>query len=93
MNIEKIIKKLPTGFVDDVAGYSPAQLKEVVIQSETNIRETENTRDNDEKLQGAKELVKDFSGPYKEAIAAQRAKIKYVLHLLDEKGALPGAEE
>lgn len=42
----------------------------------------------DEKLTGAKELVKDFSAAYNEAKKAQRAKIAYALHVLEERGEL-----
>jgi hypothetical protein len=92
MKIEKIIKKLPTGFVDEVGAMKKQQLRDMIIQCETNIRAVELERDSDEKLNGAKELVKDYSGPYRDAMAAQRAKIAYVLHVLEERGELPASE-
>jgi hypothetical protein len=42
----------------------------------------------DEKLTGARELIKDFMAPYNEAKKAQRAKIAYSLHVLEERGEL-----
>jgi len=42
----------------------------------------------DAKLSGAKELVKEYSAPYRDAIKAQTAKIKYALFLLEQKGAI-----
>lgn len=92
MNIEKILKKLPAGFADEIASYNKQRLKDAVLQSETNIRAVEQEREQDEKLKGAKEIVKDLNGPYREAIGAQRAKIAYLLHVLEERGELPGAE-
>lgn len=89
MNIDKLIKKLPTGFADDVAGFNEQQLKDAVLQSEANIRRVEQERDADEKLAGAKELLKDLNGPYRDAIGAQRAKIAYLMHTLEERGKLP----
>lgn len=86
MDIKKIISKLPTGYVDDVAGHSTKALKEEIVKAETAIRTTTKEREEDEKLQGAKDLVRDFSAGYNDAIKAQRAKIAYVLHLLDERG-------
>ena len=77
--IEKLIKKLPTGYADDVAGYDD-------VECENNIRTTENEREADSKLAGAKEIVKDLSGPYRDAVSAQRAKIAYLLHMLEERG-------
>lgn len=91
MDIKKIIAKLPVGYVDEAAGYSPSKLKDEVLQAETNIKQIESDRTLDEKLAGAKELVKDLSAPYRDAIKAQRAKIAYVLLLLEEKGQLPEA--
>ena len=89
MNIEKLLKKLPTGFADDVAGFNEQQLKDAVLQSEANIRRVEQERDADEKLAGAKELLKDLNGPYRDAIGAQRAKIAYLMYTLEERGKLP----
>lgn len=87
MNIEKIIKKLPVGFVEDATGMDEERLKAAIIEADSSIRDTERERDNDDKLKGAKELVKDISGPYRDAIGAQRAKVSYCLHLLEERGA------
>jgi hypothetical protein len=92
VNIEKLIKKLPTGFVDEAARLGDAELKAAVIQSEVNIREVERERDADEKLQGAKALVKDLGGPYRDAVGAQRAKIAYLMHLMEERGTLPASD-
>lgn len=89
MNIDKIMKKLPPGFADDAAGYDEEQLKNAVLQSEANIRRVEQERDADEKLAGAKEILKDLIGPYRDAIGAQRAKIAYLMHMLEERGRLP----
>jgi hypothetical protein len=87
VNIEKIIKKLPVGFLEDSAGMDETRLKAAIIEADSSIRDTERERDNDDKLKGAKELVKDISGPYRDAIGAQRAKVSYCLHRLEERGA------
>ena len=88
MDIKKIIAKLPTGWAEDVAGFDAGQLKAAILQSEVNIRTVETERDADERLSGAKELLKDLSGPYRDAVGAQRAKIAYALHVLEERGEL-----
>lgn len=88
MDIKKVIAKLPTGYLDDVAGMDGAKLRSEIIQAESNIREILKEQAADEKLQGARELVKDFVGGYNDAKKAQRAKIDYLLHLLDERGEL-----
>lgn len=88
LDIKKVIAKLPTGYVDEVAGMDGAKLRSEIIQAESNIREVLKEMAADEKLQGARELVKDFLGGYNDAKKAQRAKIDYLLHLLEERGEL-----
>lgn len=92
MKLDKILKKLPEGFVEEVAGLGEQGLKDVVLQAETNIRRVEQEREDDERLAGAKEIVKDLNGPYRDAISFQRAKIAYALHVLEERGKLPLSE-
>lgn len=92
MDIMKLLSKLPSGYAEDIAAYDHAKLHTEVIQCEANIRQIEEDKANDEKLTGARELVKDLAGPYRDAMNAQRAKIKYVLHLLAERGQLPEGE-
>jgi hypothetical protein len=88
VDIKKIVAKLPAGFVEDAAGMDGNQLRSEIIRAETALREVEKEMKADEKLAGAKEILKDLSGSYSEAKRAQRAKIAYTLHLLDERGEL-----
>lgn len=88
MKIEKVIKKLPSGFVDEAAGMDEEQLRSAIIDADASVRETEMTRDSDETLAAAKENVKDLSSGYRDAISTQRAKVAYCLHLLEERGKL-----
>ena len=88
MDIKKIIAKLPTGFVEDAAGMDGDALRAAIIKAETSVRETEREMGQDEKLSGAREIVKDIVGGYNDAKKAQRAKIAYSLHLLEERGEL-----
>lgn len=88
LDIKKIIAKLPVGFVEDAAGMDGDALRAQIIRAETSIREVEREQGQDEKLQGAREIVKDIVGSYNDAKRAQRAKIAYSLHLLEERGEL-----
>ena len=88
MDIKKIIGRLPTGFAEDAAGMNGDQLRAEIIKAETALRTVEQEMKADEKLTGAKELVKDYSAAYNDAKKAQRAKIAYSLHVLDERGEL-----
>lgn len=88
LDIKKIIAKLPVGFAEDAAGMDGDALRAEIIRAETSIREVEREQGQDEKLQGAREIVKDIVGSYNDAKRAQRAKIAYSLHLLEERGEL-----
>ena len=92
MDIKKIIAKLPTGFVDDAAGMDGVRLNAEIVKAETNLREIENDIEGNEKLMGAKAITKDIMGGYNDAKKAQRAKIAYSLHLLEERGELGTGE-
>ncbi len=88
MDIKKIIAKLPTGYAEDAAGMDGDRLRAEIIRAETSLREVEMEQKADEKLTGAREIVKDIVASYNDAKRAQRAKIAYSLHLLDERGEL-----
>lgn len=92
MDLKKIIAKLPTGFAEEADKMSDTKLKDLMLQCETNIESIEKSQDEDDRLKGARELVKEMSAPYRDAKSAQRYKIKYVLHLLGERGKLPEAD-
>jgi hypothetical protein len=81
----KVLKDLPE-FKDTADAASTDDLKKVIVTCEGNIYTVENEKDNDVKLTGAKELVKEMSEPYKDALKVQMAKIKYALFLLEGKG-------
>src|SRR5262249_51912902 len=88
LDIKKIIAKLPTGYAEDAAGMDGDQLRREIIRAETALPGVEKELRADQKLQGAREVLKDLVGAYNEARRAQRAKISYSLHLLDERGEL-----
>lgn len=88
MKIEKVIKKLPTGFADEAAGMDETALRAAIVDADASVRETEMARDSDETLAAVREQLKDLSSGYRDAIGAQRAKVAYCLHLLEERGKL-----
>ena len=83
-----MIAKLPAGYAEDAAGMNGDQLRAEVMRAETSLRWVRQEMKADEKLTGARELVKDLSAAYNEAKKAQRAKIDYSLHVLEERGEL-----
>ena len=83
---DKWLKQLPTGFTDEADAMSQEELKALIVKSESNIYVIDQEKENDDKLNAAKELVKDITAPYRDAIKAQTAKVKYALFLLEGKG-------
>jgi hypothetical protein len=81
----KVIKKMPE-FKDTADAASTEDLKKIIITCEGNIYTAEQEKAADVKLAGAKEFVKEYSEPYRDAIKAQTAKIQYALFLLEGKG-------
>lgn len=86
MDIKKVIAKLPTGFVDEAAAMGANELRQCILRATATIQEVKDAQEADEKLQGAKELVKDYSAGYTDVVKAQGAKVAYCLHLLAERG-------
>ena len=89
---DKILKSMPE-FKDTADQSSVEELKKIIVISEGNIFNMQKAKDEDVKLAGAKELVKDLSAPYSDAVKAQQAKIAYALHLLESKGTELGDAE
>jgi hypothetical protein len=81
----KVIVSLPE-FKDTADAASEEDLKKIIVTCEGNIYTIDQEKDADVKLNGAKELVKEYSEPYRDALKVQTAKIKYALFLLEGKG-------
>ena len=87
----KKLKKLGTGVKEDVDAMSKTDLEKTIIECENLVLEQEKLRDNDSKLAELKEMLKDLSGGYRDAMGAQRAKIDYCVYCLN--GGSAGEEE
>lgn len=83
-----VVKALPIGWKEEADSMGEAELRQIIIESSNTIRETDQEMEADEKLQGAKELLKDLASGYKDVKKSQNAKIKYALHLLSQQGKL-----
>ena len=81
----KVLKELPE-FKDTADAASTEDLKKIIVTCEGNIYTIDKEKDDDTKLNAAKDLVKEYSAPYRDAIKVQTAKIKYALYLLEGKG-------
>lgn len=81
----KVLKEIPE-FKDTADAASAEDLKKIIITSEGHLFTIEKEKEADIKLNGAKELVKEYSAPYRDAEKMQMVKIKYALFLLEGKG-------
>lgn len=81
----KVLKELPE-FKDTADASSVEELKKIIVNCEGNIYTVEKEKENDTKLNGAKELAKEYAAPYRDAQKVQMTKIKYALFLLEGKG-------
>lgn len=81
----KVLKDLPE-FKDIADGAGADELKKMIVMAEGNIYNIEKEKENDSKLNAAKELTKEHNAPYRDAIKTQTAKSKYCLFLLEGKG-------
>ncbi len=88
----KVVNKMPE-FKDQAEAASVEELKKIIVESEGNIYNEEQKMSQDTQLNAAKELCKDYSAIYREAIKFQTARVKYALFLLEGKGVEIGEEE
>jgi hypothetical protein len=88
VKLEKAIKKLGTGVREELDKLSERGLRDAIVEAETMMREIASEMEQDDRLAGAKEIVKDLAGGYREARQAQEAKVQYSLHRLEEMGKL-----
>ena len=87
MEIGKIIAALPPGFKDEADAMDEATLRDTVVRADARAAEIAREEKADTKPQGAKDLVKDLSGGYRDARKAQAVKTAYCLHRLAEMGS------
>jgi len=83
---KKYEKQLPTGWDEMAQSMKDDELKKVIFECEANIYTIEQAKEEDTKLQAAKEEIKEMTAPYSDAKKVQMAKIKYSLFLLEGRG-------
>jgi hypothetical protein len=89
---EKVLKTIPE-FKDTADAASNEDLKKIIVQCEGNIYELDKEKDEDVKLNAAKEMIKELGTPYRDAAKVQTAKVKYALFLLQSKGVELGNKD
>ena len=80
----KLIKD--STFVEEMDSADEATLKASIVSCEGSMYNIEKAKESDEKLNGAKALVKEYSASYREASAFEKAKIQYCLYVMESRG-------
>lgn len=75
---------LSKSFVDNNENVNEDFAGQEIVKSNQKIKEIEEERDADEKLQAAKQIVKDINSAYTSAIKYERAKINFFLEKIKE---------
>ena len=88
----KVLKDMPE-FKEIAEKSNTDELKAIIITSEGNISNIEKSKAEDEKLNAAKEIIKDLNAPYRDAIKCQQCKVKYALFCLEGNGVEIGDKE
>jgi len=78
--------KLPAGFKDAAESMQTEELKSKLIEVQKDIAQTEKDMEVDEKLNDAKELVKELRSTYTFTINECKAITKYILYVLEGRG-------
>ena len=74
------------GVIEELDQADEEALKKTILLAEESIEQCDKEKEADEKLNGAKSLVKDLSKAYTETAKFQQAKIKYSLFRLEQMG-------
>lgn len=77
-------KTLSKSFVDNHEDINEDAAGALIVESTQKIKEIEQERDADEKLQAAKQIVKDIQSAYTSAVKYERAKINFLLEKIEE---------
>jgi hypothetical protein len=85
--------KLLGDFPEKAEAMETADLKKELYSCEKIICAQEREMSEDAKLTGLKEEVKELEAPYKEMIAEHKAMVKYIVHVLEDRGDVVSKDE
>ena len=88
VEMDKLVKKLPESFVDDVRASDEKTLRDKVVNLSSELEEAIETQKSDATLNALKEQLKDLNGGYNDVKKEKRNRIKYVLMTLESRGKL-----
>lgn len=80
----KVEEEFPE-FASEVASLSQDELKNRVVSLVESLRQIDDELKNNEKIQEAKEVLKEMTGPYRDAKKALSLKVKFLLEKLNNE--------
>lgn len=83
--LEKEIAKHNESFAGEVRGMTETQVKDTLARESLRAQEIIQAKSDCEELHDAKQLVKEISGPFNEALKKQKQKIEFLVRILEEK--------
>lgn len=85
--VQELVQTEYPEFAGEVNGLSADQLNNRLATLAKNLEESETAKEEDEALEEAKSTASELAAPYRDAKKALRAKSRYIIGLLKEKGA------
>ena len=83
---KKHLKRLTQEFIDATDQMNTDEVKARIITAEGNLFDIAGAKEADEKLQQAKEMVKEMAAPYSDAMKEANARIAYCVFALQSRG-------
>lgn len=84
---EKILSET---FVSNNINLSEEEAKTKLIDAQFQAKSILNDKEDDSQLNAAKEIVKDLNAGYNSALAVEKAKIEFLLEVIEKRRALKG---
>lgn len=84
--IQEIVQKKYPEFTPGVDGLSVSELETKLSTYAKEQEKVQAAKESDEELEEARSKVTSLAGPYKDANAAIRLKMKYIISLIGDKG-------
>jgi hypothetical protein len=81
---KKTNKVLGSSFVENHKDIAEDEAMEKITQCELTIRDLTDEKKNDDKLNAAKQIVKDLNNGYNSAINYEKAKIQFLLEQIEK---------
>ena len=83
---KRLLKKLPNGYEEKAQSMDLSSIKEEMYKLQRNIASSQKDMDNDADVERLKEELKDAKEPYTETINGAKLMIRFLCHVLSERG-------